>query len=172
MAEIPLTQGKVALIDDADLPLGQDRKWYALRRNSGEGWYAVSNISRRIGGGTVYMHRLLFPDAIRVDHKNNDGLDNRRSTGNVRPCTQGQNLANQPKCRGGSSRFKGVYWEKSRGRWAVRVGYRGRHVWLGYFADEVAAAKAYNDGAIGLYGDFAQINPLEDPSARETVVGA
>ena len=97
---IPLTQGKVALVDAGDLPLIASHSWCA--DPSLHTWYAQT----RIAGRTIRMHLLLVgATGLRIDHINGDGLDNRRS--NLRLSTASQNNANQ-RPRGGYSAFKGV----------------------------------------------------------------
>lgn len=75
-ATIPLTRGKFTIIDADDLPIVEGRSWQAHERRDGKGWYAVSDGTR--------MHRLLMnaPSNQIVDHRDGDGLNNRR--GNLR----------------------------------------------------------------------------------------
>lgn len=146
MATIPLTQGKVAIVDDGDLPLLRSHKWFAEQTKPGR-WYAATKIQRRI----VPMHKFLTGNAM-TDHRSHDGLDNRRS--NLRKCTNQQNQANRRKQRG-SSRFKGVCFVKSRGRWVAQIQVSGRHHHLGYFVGEEEAAEAYRQAAIRHFAEFA-----------------
>lgn len=108
-----------------------------------------------------WLHRdILVPgDGMDVDHADNDGLNNRRS--NLRPATRSQNLANRPKHRG-RGRFKGVYWDKSRGLWQAMTRANGKNLHLGRFADEIDAARAYNAAALRIWGEFARLNPVPD----------
>ena len=105
-AELPLTKGYVAIIDEADLPLVGRWKWSALVTSSTV--YAKRNDRGRI----VLLHRVLMGAEgwnARVDHRDGNGLNNCRS--NLRLCTQAQNTANQRPQRNKSpewSRFKGV----------------------------------------------------------------
>lgn len=110
------------------------------------------------GKRVVYMHRLLIkvPDDKQVDHINGDRLDNRKS--NLRLMTIAENTARQHKFRGGSSRFKGVAWDKSRNRWKAYIGKDYRKIQLGRFDNEVEAAKAYDAAALGLFGLDAIVN--------------
>lgn len=139
---IPLTRnGSVvahAMIDDEDLErIGRDG-WRHKPGRRGTDGYAV-----RTGEGsrTEYMHRLVLdaPAGVLVDHKDGATLDNRRS--NLRLATYALNGQNQ-RHRGGSSRFRGVCWDKRSRRWVAyaRVNYRRRHI--GYFACEEEAARA------------------------------
>lgn len=85
MKEIPLTQGKVALVDDEDCERLNQFKWYALKRPNT--WYAVRNVWVENKRTAISMHREIM-DASRgqeIDHKNGDGLYNLKV--NLRFCT-------------------------------------------------------------------------------------
>jgi hypothetical protein len=168
--EIPLTQGKVAVIDDEDYPLIARFRWYARRQPRGNDlWYAVTNRpqadGRRPSPACYLMHRVItgIADAGRgphVDHRNHDGLDNRRS--NLRLSDQAHNNGNQRKQRRTTtSRYKGVYWSSTYGCWIaeIKLGTR-RH--LGRFTEESAAALAYNAAARDLFGEFAFVNNVPE----------
>lgn len=95
-----------------------------------------------------------------IDHKNGNGLDNRRS--NLRFCTNAQNQHNQRKwgSRSGkplSSRYKGVSWHR-RGHWRAKIQAQGKRRYLGQFQSEEAAARAYDRAARELHGEFAVLN--------------
>lgn len=90
MREIPLTRGKVALVDDDDWPLVAEIKWHALVKKSV--CYAQAKPAR--SGPSILMHRVIL-GAKRgqiVDHINGDGLDNRRR--NLRLTTPSGNATN------------------------------------------------------------------------------
>jgi hypothetical protein len=150
---VPLTQGKYAIIDTADLDLVVGYKWHACR--IGNTWYA------RNGGGyhpTKLMHRVIMglsPGDPTVDHEDHNGLNNCRS--NLREATHAQNMLNCAS-QGGTSRYKGVCWIKDKRRWRARVTLDGVHHYLGYYSDEVEAARAYDAGARELHGSFAWVN--------------
>lgn len=97
--------------------------------------------SRHVGRGTVLMHRQVLGLAAgdgEVDHINRDRLDNRRE--NLRVGSHADNMQNYPSF-GATSRFRGVCWLRGRERWQVTAKVRGRRVFLGYFTDELEAAK-------------------------------
>ncbi len=152
--DVQLTQGKIAQIDDADWALVSQYKWHAARWKEGnrEWWYALTNI----GGRKVRMHHLLTGKNL-VDHRDGDGLNNRRE--NLRPCTQAQNMANTSS-RGGTSRHKGVSWRSGKNKWGVAFSWEGRTHFVGYFHDESVAALAYNEAILPLAGEFARLNVL------------
>ena len=159
MREIPLTQGKVALVDDEDYEWLNQWKWYVMW--DGHHWYAVRNSPYRNGKRhTIRMHRLIVgaqPGQV-VDHKDSEvTLDNQRE--NLRFCTRSQNAMNAKKrCDGLSSRFKGVRWYKRDNNWMVRIGIDGKRIFLGYFDNEIEAAIAYNKAARERFGEFARLN--------------
>jgi len=159
MREIPLTQGKVAIVDDEDYEYLNQFKWTAgLMHNI---WYAVCHIHVNGKDKTIYMHTVILgtPKGMQSDHKNGDGLDNRRE--NLRICTHTQNLHNQRKQIGPtSSRFKGVSWNNKRRRWAAQISPYRQHIVLGFFNFEIDAAKAYNKAAIEHFGEFARLNEV------------
>lgn len=90
MKKIKLTQGKVALVSAEDFDWLSRFKWTAHRGSAGGNrWYAVRNATAKIGKKRkrvwVRMHRLIMdlpPGSLTselvVDHRNGNGLDNRR----------------------------------------------------------------------------------------------
>jgi hypothetical protein len=104
------------------------------------------------------MHRevLKAPKGALVDHINHNGLDNRRA--NLRFVTAGQNCWNARKKRGCSSKYKGVYFQKRSRRWLANIIYRGERIFLGCFDDEQSAARAYDEKAKQLFGQYATLN--------------
>lgn len=154
MRKIELTQGQVALVDDADFGRVSEHSWCVDKHSNTN--YAMT----RINGKTVRMHRFvlaLFDADDHVDHINGNGLDNRRE--NLRACLVYQNASRQ-RGKGGTSRHKGVYWDRQRGRWAARIQVRGKSKFLGRFDREEDAAHAYNTAATRAWGEFALLNEV------------
>ncbi len=75
-----------------------------------------------------------------VDHKNRNKLDDTRE--NLRVCTHEENARNRSKPRGSASRFLGVGYDRHRRKWYANLGVEGKAIWLGYFEDEIEAARA------------------------------
>lgn len=157
--EIPLTNGLVTLVDDAD---------YEAVTTAGP-WHAdhhahliyAARSSRRADGTAVTqrLHTFLVAAAY-VDHRDSDGLNNRRS--NLRPATASQNLANSRLRRDNTSGFKGVTFFRRTGRWAAQITVAGKARGLGYFATAEEAAACYDAAAIEAWGEFARPNfPIE-----------
>lgn len=154
--EIVLSQGKVAIVDDADYEWLSRWKWCASRVP--HTCYAIRSVGRGKTQKRTYMHRAILdaPPELWVDHINADGLDNRRA--NLRLCTRAENNRNRRKHRDTASRFKGIV--PSYGKWIAQIKVNGKRFQLGRFVDEKSAARAYNEAAIRLHGEFAILNDL------------
>ena len=149
---ILLTQGRFAIVDAEDYDWLSQYKWCAAKDRGT--FYA----HRGNGGTTVSMHRTIMraPKGMMCDHKNHNGLDNRKS--NLRLCTSAQNQYNKRPQRNGSSRYKGVILRSDYRRWRARIGFNRKRIHLGDFADGIQAALAYDDKAVELFGEFAWLN--------------
>ena len=157
--EIPLTQGKIALIDDEDWPLVAGYRWSAACGSAVQvhHYYARTWVRRDGKRYGLMMHRLLIgPGYAQVDHINGESLDNRRS--NLRGCTAAQNGANKGVGRRNRSGFKGVSFRQREQRWAATVSLERQDRWLGYFSTPEDAARAYDAAARELHGEFARLN--------------
>jgi hypothetical protein len=157
MKQIPLSRGLFALVDDEDYEFLAQFKWNAFGRQSHV--YA----SGRVGGKTVFMHRLILgitESKVVCDHINGCGTDNRRC--NIRPCSHAENMRNQSKIfRETSSIYKGVRFHKRDKKWLARIRCDYKEFHIGTFNDEKSAAIAYNNAAKALHGDFARLNKIE-----------
>jgi len=146
---IPLTQGKMALVDDEDFDKLNQYKWCF------DGQYAQS----KIGNKTTRMHRVIF-DSPQVDHVDGDGLNNQRS--NLRACNHTQNQMNSVKRKSLSiklsSKYKGVSWHKQTEKWRARIQTSQGCLYLGLFEVEEDAARAYDEAAKENFGEFARLN--------------
>lgn len=161
MKKIFLTQDKFAVVDDVDYSFLIQWRWYFdtgyAKRNS-------QKSDRLVKRKHIFMHRVILShklghsDFQHTDHKNQNGLDNRR--GNLRPASCLQNQRNSKAQRGRSSKFKGVCWRKDSKKWQAKIKFEGHLKHLGLFTDEIEAAKVYNEASLKHFGEFACLNPV------------
>jgi hypothetical protein len=160
LIEVSLSCGCVALVDDDDLNIVARHKWHYLQCGYAGRTEHIDD-SKRI----IYMHRELLglspEDKIDVDHINGNGLDNQRS--NLRLASHRQNIAAGFRLNRGTSRYRGVCWDKGKQKWLAQAKYRPQQIYIGRFNDEVEAAIAYDLKAIELWGEFARPNFLRYP---------
>ena len=154
---IYLDEGQWTIVDSGDYYALKRFKW--IIHGTGNNIYAVRN--KIIGPNKtkmVYMQREIMnpPAGIVIDHRNCESLDNRRS--NLRPATRAENALNRRKKKNGTAQYRGVWLVKKCGKWAGQVEYKGKRIWLGYFDSEIEAAKAYDEAAKKLHGEFARLN--------------
>lgn len=143
MREIPLTQDKFALVSDIDYEYLNQWKWCA--HWTGYNWYAITNIRKDDGKRTIIrMHQMIagrlgFPNT--ADHKNGNGLDNRRS--NLRDATVKQQSENTKLPKNNTSGHKGVSWERQHSKWRAYIHHNGKRIYLGLFhsKDDAIAAR-------------------------------
>ncbi len=86
-----------------------------------------------------------------------DGMDNRKA--NLRAATYSQNMYHRKKRSGAAhSKCKGIYWRKKNRKWQARITFERKRICLGYFRNEIDAAKAYDRAAMKYHGEFASLN--------------
>ena len=112
----------------------------------------------------LFMHRLLmgFPKDKVIDHIDNNGLNNQKH--NLRICTIQENGANRIKtqCIKTTSKYKGIHWHKNNKQWEVGIKKDNKRIFIGNYKTEIEAAKAYNEAAINYFGEFANLNVIEE----------
>ena len=151
-AFVILAGGEVAVVDQEDLDRVLAYRWCIDRTKRGE--YASSKRE----GKHIRMHQIILPCGPHThpDHKDGNGLNNRKS--NLRESTRHQNGRNTRKAKHrGRSRYKGVALVKS-GKWLSQIRDGGKNRRIGLFVDEVDAAMAYDDAAREVFGEYARLN--------------
>lgn len=157
--EIPITRGYSMIVDADDAPILQTHRWQAKIGPSGL-VYAIRNHRRGGVWQTLYAHRVIMkPDEGQfVDHINGNTLDNRRE--NLRICSRAANNHYARMRKDNKSGYKGVVWYEPTKRWKAQIGADGRRIGLGYFKDALDAARAYDEAASRLFGEFAITNKM------------
>jgi hypothetical protein len=134
MKTIPLTRGKVALVDDEDYERVTEHTWIANRTWQGC-WYSYMT-----GNPWISMHRFIMgkTDGSRVIlHLNDDGLDNRRSNLKIGTDSDNQHIRHKD--------AKGYHWDSPRKKWKAMICIDHKAVYLGRFDREEDAAMAYKE---------------------------
>jgi hypothetical protein len=136
-----------AMVDVTDLERVRRLRW-SLTWN-GNTYYVQTAVGWNDDEGhkrttTLTLHRLITraPSRMKVDHRNHEGLDNRRA--NLRIVTNAQNMQNRKgAARDSASGVRGVFWYPRTGKWKAGLKVGGRQIHLSYFASladaEVAA---------------------------------
>ncbi len=153
---------KTVLIDDEYEELVSKFKWYVYK-GRGDNFYAQTNNWKNGENHGFQMHRLImnFPKGLVVDHKNGNGLDNRKE--NLRLATHQQNTHNSKPY--GKLKLKGITFisdPKRNQKYLVRININGKSIRIGRFYTLEEAIVAYNKAAIKFHGEFAWLNPLPE----------
>lgn len=156
MKLLPLTKQTFAQVDDED-----------FERLSKFHWYDNSSIcrheSRKIKAGDfVLTKRIAIPlanevmkiEGIIFDHKDTNKYNNQKN--NLRECDYSSNNFNRKKQKNCSSEYKGVY--KVKNGWRACIMLNNKTIHLGFFIDEIEAAKMYDKKAVELFNEFACLN--------------
>lgn len=142
MKLIPLSKGKVAMVDDEDFERLSKLSWHVMP--APYTLYAAAwciHDGRRIKNT---MHRFLMNlwpgDKSVVDHIDHDGLNNQKE--NLKVCTQKNNLCNNIRYRPKKHDLpKGV--RRWHGKFVAMISINGRNKYLGIFPTKEEAAACY-----------------------------
>lgn len=156
VAFVQLTMGYEAVIDAVEAPLVGQWNWTALLQPHSNTVYAYRHDCSGPKKRNVRMHRLIAgdPPGLDVDHRDGNGLNNRRS--NLRAATKSQNAHNARLSRRNSSGAKGVYWSNRAQRWIVEIRLHGQRHYVGTFVRLDDASSAYASASARLHGEFGR----------------
>lgn len=158
--KIPLTKGFYATVDACEYDRLMLMSFSANATTTRKGMYPVTKVTVNERRMSIAMHRFIVdsPDKKMGDHRNGDGLDNRRK--NLRPATQQENSRNSSPQRDKNTPYKGVSESARLGCvvYLARITVNGKIVWLGVFRFVEGAALAYDVAARIYFGEFARLN--------------
>lgn len=155
---IKLTKNKTVVVDGEDFDFLNQWKWHAGKNGSyaarGE-WQKGKNKNK-----IIYMHRLIMKveGKTQVDHKNGNGLDNRKE--NLRLCTNKENQRNHKLLVTNKSGFNGVSWNSKVKKWETCISVDNKTVHLGFYRNKIKSATIYNAAATKYFGEFARLNNI------------
>jgi hypothetical protein len=154
--------GYTFTFDEQDAALVAAHTWYGLPEHKGLTVYIARSEKLEPGRGgkqrTIMFHREVM-GATRnrpVDHRDGNGLNNARD--NLRLCTFAQNSRNARRSRSNTSGYKGVSWSSRHRLYRAYITVDRRKMSLGYFAEAIDGAKAYDAAAVTYFGEFARTN--------------
>ena len=156
MKEIPLTQGKFALVDDDMFAHLNQWKWYANKNHNS--FYARRSVRKDGKVIAIQMHQQIIgkKQGFVTDHCDGDGLNNQCC--NLRHVTNRQNLQNRIHPEQKSSKYPGVSWHNRGQKWCTSIELNGKRKHLGLYADEHEAFVAYQQ-AVSAIGE--SVNQFE-----------
>ena len=136
-------------VDDDVYEWASKNKWFVTKLG-----YAIRSYGGRKNRKTIYLHRMIIniPSGYVTDHINGNRLDNRRE--NLRVATRSQNRINSNIQKNNKSGTRGVYYDKHKKRWIVRLYKMRKKMLLASFKNIDEARKAYHNKAIEVYGEF------------------
>lgn len=106
-------KGEEFYFDLEDYDLIKNYCWYRTTYD-----YIIAKVPDG-SGSHIKLHRLLFPDAQKVDHIKHINYDNRKSQ--LRPVTSSQNMMNRKNNINNTSGCKGVSWDKRKNKWVAHI---------------------------------------------------
>lgn len=144
-------------IDTIDLPLILKYTWNVSPGRNGK-LYAKHHSG-------IYMHRYLMgsiEDGYVVDHKDHDGLNNRKSTNLVVVSNQHNVTRRAGASKNSKSGIRGVYWYEKYGKYKAGIKVSGVKKHLGYYEDKHEAGREVNKALIQFFGiEFAMRTPIK-----------
>lgn len=140
--------GEICLIDPEDYKKVFGYTW--VQTPDG---YAMT--TERKTNKTVLMHRLILGalDGETVDHISRNGLDNRKR--NLRIATYQENNMNRGSFKNNTTGYKGIYKNKTNGKWYVQIGVNNRMKYIGTFSRLEDAVIARRQAEEKYFGEFA-----------------
>lgn len=153
---------KLVHFDDCDAMVVLKYKW-GIKHYNGV-FYAIHRGCRN--QKSILMHRLLMgADSVDIDHRDGNGLNNRRN--NLRFATISQNTQNRGKQKNNTTGFKGVVYHGWINKYSACLRANKVKRWGGYFNTAADAAKKYNEMALQYHGEFARLNII--PSQKNKI---
>lgn len=147
-------------LEDLERVINYPYTWYAkLNKSIGKYYvYASEYQPKTKRCKPIFLHQFIMKaNGKIVDHKNNDGLDNRKS--NLRMATDKNNSTNRrSRNKNNSSGYRNVSWSESYGKWIVQMQVNKKNTILGKFDDVHEAGKFAEEMRQKYYGEYAGKN--------------
>ena len=144
MQQIPLSQGKIAILDDDDFARVGNVHWCYRAERDGKPGYATRHAKIDGKTKTFYLHREIMnpPPGHEVVFRNHDRLDCRRENLLVLPIKEARRHHRVRRdCQTG---HKGVRYNPRPRTWSADIFVKGHMIRLGTFETEAIATRAYD----------------------------
>lgn len=147
------------------VPIGKAAKDGYMKIDYSDIWLTTKNCflykgypAYNVSGQPQLVHRAIMNvgKSDTVDHINLEKKDNRRN--NLRLASYQQNSINKSPTILNKSGYKGVSFEKQTKKFRADIRHNGKRYNLGRYSSAIDAAKAYDEMALKLHGDFAWLN--------------
>lgn len=159
MKIIKAYHGQEIMIDDENFDFLNQFVWKVIKKMK-----TYKDVQSTHFGKIVRMSRLIMKitdPKIFIDHIDGNTFNNQKS--NLRLATPRQNSRNIGKRKGNyTSKYKGVNWNKVKNKWDSRIATDHGRVHVGYFDNEIDAAKAWNNAAVKYHKEFARLNVIKE----------
>ena len=132
-----LTRGKVAIVDTEDWAILRQWCWCATANK--KNWYVAARVHKLSDGTSTVARMHQFLCGRGADHRNGNGLDNRRK--NLRRATNAQNVFNQKRRLFGRGTTP-----TPGGRWLAQMTLNYKVIYLGTYS---TLREAYEARLIG-----------------------
>ena len=117
------------------------------------------------------FHRLVMnvtDPNLHIDHINHITYDNRKC--NLRKATVSENAFNKTTPMINTSGYKGVTWDKNRGKWVAQLHLHGKHYYLGRYDTLEDAVKARRQAEEKYFGEWSYDNSMKTSEENGSVV--
>lgn len=106
--------------------------------------------------GQIHRYVMNYIGDNYIDHINGNKLDNRKS--NLRVVTAQANNMNRSSRVISTSKYIGVYFNQNRKKWRSSISFNNKFKHIGYFENEIDAAKARDEATKKYFGEFGKLN--------------
>lgn len=145
---IYLQDGEEIFVDDEDYERVNQYTWWKMF--VGNKKQIASTLGNKIDKRTVYLTSFILGKGASQKTKNNDYRRRNLTNKNIVRYQRAHHTS--------TSKYKGVMWDKARCKWLASIGLEGKSKFLGRYATEEQAAKAYNQAVIDYWDGDAYLN--------------
>jgi hypothetical protein len=135
------------------------KTWNAKFAGKKAGYSNNIYVSIRINNILFSAHRLAWFYVYKkwpekdLDHVDRNSLNN--AIQNLREATKAQNNYNRETNKNNSTKYRGVCFDKERGKYISQIGFNNKSICLGRFDTPEEAYEEYKKAAKKLFGDFS-----------------